>query len=84
MDEKEIDFFIKMETTFDTPGWELMTQGWTTERDSLYENVFFNAKSIEEVNNARVRFGILNELIELPNTIRKQKDELINMDPDNG
>jgi len=81
---QQTEFFIAMETTFNTPGWELLIQGWTDERDSLYEQVFFNAKDVDDIRAARVRYGILNELIELANTTQRTKEETLNLEPQDG
>lgn len=74
---QQVEYFAAMEGTFNTPGWTLMRQGWEAERDGLYQIVFFNAKSLEDINNARVRYGILNELITLPEEISRQKQEAL-------
>ena len=74
---KQVEYFAAMESTFNTPGWTLMRQGWEVERDGLYQIVFFNAKSLEDINGARVRYGILNELITLPEEVLRQKQEVL-------
>jgi hypothetical protein len=78
--DKQKEFFTAMENMFNTPGWTLLTQGWTGERDALYEHVFFNAKEIGDIRAAHVRYGILNELIELPNSTQRTKDETLNLE----
>ena len=77
---EQTEFFIAMETTFNTAGWEMLTQGWTDERDALYEQVFFNAKDVDDIRAARVRYGILNELIELSNSTQRTKDEILDLE----
>lgn len=74
---KQVEYFAAMEGTFNTPGWTLMRQGWEVESDGLSQIVFFNAKSLEDINNARVRYSILNELITLPEEILRQKQEVL-------
>ena len=74
---QQVEYFAAMEGTFNTPGWTLMRQGWEVERDGLSQIVFFNAKSLEDINNARVRYGILNELVTLPEMIERQKQEVL-------
>jgi hypothetical protein len=66
--DQQKEFYGALEGTYRTPGWNLMVQGWTQERDSLSEIVFHNAKSMEDVFAARVRYGLLNELIGLAET----------------
>ena len=67
------EFYAQMENTFMTPGWGLMVQGWREEQEQLPTAVFFNAKTIDDVRAAKVRFGLLDELINLPETIAAQK-----------
>jgi len=84
LDSKQLQFFSSMEDTFRTPGWTLLTQGWREEQEQLPVTMFFNAKSQEDLEKARVRFGLLNELISLPQTIQAQRTQIEEMDPDNG
>ncbi|MHC4649209.1 MAG: hypothetical protein ACYTBJ_27475 [Planctomycetota bacterium] len=70
---KQREFYASLEQTFNTPGWELITQGWKEEQQQLPMSVFFNAQSIEDIRAARVRFGLLDELISLPTTLAQQK-----------
>lgn len=67
------EFFSSLEHTFNTPGWALLVQGWTEERDSLPSAAFFNAKETEELRAFRIRYGLLDELANLPETIAQQK-----------
>ncbi len=76
---QQIEFFAAMEGTFNTPGWTLLRQGWVAERDGLYERMFFSAKSYEDMQTTRVRYGILNEMIGLPEEIERQKQETLDM-----
>lgn len=80
LDSKQQEFFSAMEGTFNTPGWALLTQGWREEQEALPQMTFFNAKSMEDVDQARVRFGLLNELVNLPAAISHQRSEIENMD----
>ncbi len=73
MDNRQKEFYSKLEDTFRTPGWHLITQGWRDEQAQLPEVAFFNAKNMEDVEALRVRYGLLNELINLPDTIEQQK-----------
>ncbi len=74
----QIEFYGRLEQTFLTPGWALMVQGWKEEQDTLPLNVFFNAQSMDDIRAARVRYGLLDELIKLPETIAQQKLNVIN------
>lgn len=74
---KQVEYFAAMEGTFNTPGWTLIRQGWEEERESLAERMFFNAKSYEDVSHARVRYGLLNELINLPSMIEQQRQQVL-------
>jgi hypothetical protein len=67
------EFYASMEMTFMSPGWALMTQGWREEQEKLPLDTFFNAKDMDYVRAARVRFKLLDELINLPATIAQQK-----------
>lgn len=71
--EKQKTFYAEMDVTFGTPGWAHLKQGWTEERDQLPLAMFFNAKSIDDLNAARVRYGLLNELLTLPETLIEQQ-----------
>lgn len=77
LNAEQLQYFSAMEGTFLTPGWTLISKGWKDERDQLADRMFFNAKSYEDVEHARVRFGLLNELISLPNMIQVQKDQVL-------
>ena len=76
LNDTQKEHFSAMEGTFRTSGWTLLTQGWTTELESLADTMFYNAKSMEDINEARVRHGLLNELINLPETIARQRADI--------
>lgn len=78
MTDQQKEFYASMEVTFNTPGWDLMRQGWINEAEQLPMNAFFNAETIEDVRAARVRYALLKELIDLPETIENQKINVIN------
>jgi|14_taG_2_1085336.scaffolds.fasta_scaffold12559_4 hypothetical protein len=67
------EFFSSLEQTFNTPGWGLLKQGWAEERDGLPTAAFFNVNDVEELRAFRVRYGLLDELVSLPETIAQQK-----------
>lgn len=71
--DQQKEFYGNLERMFLSPGWALVTQGWKEERDQLPMAAFFNAQTIEDVRAMRVRYGILDELIQLPDTIAQQK-----------
>ena len=73
LNEQQKEFFAAMEGCFETTGWSLLKKGWKTEQSQLAEAMFFNAKSMDDVLITRVRHGLLNELIQLPEQIAAQK-----------
>lgn len=77
-DQKQ--FFSNMETTFDTVGWTLLRQGWKEEQDRLSDVAFFNAKSMDDVRESRIRYALLGELIDLPEQIATQKQTILDDD----
>lgn len=82
LDAKQKEFFRSMEATFDTSGWTLLTQGWKEEQAALSQMMFFNAKTMEDVQAARVRYGLLTELLQLPDAIANQKQAILDSDED--
>ena len=82
LNDQQQEFYATMEQTFGTKGWILLRQGWEEEQASLSDVVFYNAKSMDDVNTARVRHGLLNELVQLPETIAAQKDAILNDEGD--
>lgn len=75
-------FFSSMETTFDTVGWTLLTQGWKEEQGRLSDQAFFNAKSMDDVRETRIRFSLLGELLALPEQIATQKQAILDGEGD--
>lgn len=73
MEEHVKQHFMEMEMLFNQPGWRKLVDGWKEERDALYEAAFWNSKSFEDVLLARERWHMLNQLIELRETIDEQK-----------
>ncbi len=82
LSETQTQFFTAMDGCFRTKGWTLLRQGWEEEQSLLSDRMFFNAKSMEDMNNARVRYGLLNELISLPATVAAQRTQIEEMDED--
>lgn len=74
---KQQEFYAQLENTFMTPGWSLMVQGWKDEQAALPESAFFNAQNMDDIRAARVRYGLLAELIQLPEVIAQQKLNVI-------
>jgi hypothetical protein len=74
---QQAEFYGNLEQTFLSTGWKLLVQGWTEERDALPLAAFFNAQSMDDLRAAKVRFGLLDELINLPATIGQQKLNLL-------
>lgn len=78
MNNQQKEFYANLEATFLTPGWDLIRRGWQQEQKLLPEEAFFNVKSMEDLEALRVRYGLLNELINLPDTIEQQKLDVLN------
>ena len=76
------EFYTALEGTFRTPGWTLMVNGWEQERDSLADAIFHNAKTMDDVYSARVRYGLLNELVSLAQTHETARSQLEEADED--
>ncbi len=64
--EKEQVFFRELDATFKTPGWVRLSAGWKDELEAIPLNAFFNAKSMEELEAARIRYELLTSLVDLP------------------
>jgi hypothetical protein len=74
--DQQKEFYNALEGTFRTPGWALMVQGWTTEAEGLAAVIFHNAKTMDDVHAARVRYSLLNELIGLESLHQTQREQL--------
>lgn len=74
---KQREHYNSLESTFNTAGWTLLSQTWTVERDILAERLFFGATTYEDLQQARVRYGLLSEMIDLPGETEKQKQLLL-------
>lgn len=70
------EFYASLESTFNSQGWDLLTIEWTDELEVLKEQVFFGATDMVDVQAARVRYGLLNELVQLPQMIATQKSQI--------
>jgi len=73
---EQIEFYAAMEYTFSTKGWALMRRRWKEEQDQLLDRCFFSAKNMEDVNEHRGRYELLNELLTLPDHLAKQKEHI--------
>jgi hypothetical protein len=82
LNDEQKEFFSAMENLFRQPGWALLKRGWETERAGLAETVFFNAKSLDDVERARERYGFLNEMITLPLSVDLQRGHIEDEDLD--
>jgi len=80
--EQQKEFFASMESTLDSSGWALMENGWRDEQERLESRVFFGAKDMNDVLEARVRYGLLKELLDMPEMIREQKETILNTEVD--
>ena len=74
------EFYSSMETTFNTQGWGLMASRWKEEQDALRDRMFFGAKSMDDVVEIRIQYGILGELVSLPTLIESQKQAVLDKD----
>lgn len=77
LDKKETQFFRELEHTFGTAGWVRLATGWKEERDAIPEQCFFNAKTMQEIEAARVRYELLTALIDLPVHQERARLEII-------
>lgn len=85
MNAEQKAFFMDMENMFNSAGWGRLQQGWESELNSLPEAVFYNAKTVEDLQAGRVRAALLRELLDLPAAVERQKEEIqAGHDPDNG
>lgn len=74
---KQVEYFRSMELLFDSSGWSVLTQGWKQEQEALPDRVFFNAKDMTLVTEARIRYELLTELLALPAQIASQKEQAL-------
>ena len=74
---QEKGFFQDMEMLFSSPGWAHLVKGWQNEQEYLRESGFYSAKSFDELRDARIRHELLSELLELPQAMQKQREDLI-------
>lgn len=65
--------FSDLEVTYNSPGWARLKQGWQEEMDNLPEAAFFNCKTLEDLHTYRVRYGLLKELVELPEDMEEAR-----------
>jgi hypothetical protein len=80
--QQQAEFYQAMDHTFNTKGWQLMTQRWREEQIQLKDRMFFGAKDMNDVQEHRGRYELLNELLTLPEHLAKQKQFVENADPD--
>lgn len=77
LNSEQQQFFAAMENTFRSPGWSMLANGWREDQKGLAEQMFFGAKNMEDVESARVRYRLLNELVQLPDVIAGQKAAIL-------
>lgn len=83
MDKKQEAFFRELDATFNTAGWVRLTVGWKEELEAIPLAAFFNAKSMEELEAARIRYELLTSLTELPDHHERARLEIkTNEEPD--
>lgn len=82
--QEQRDRFQELDLTFNSAGWSHLVRQWTEERDALKDRVFFGAASYEDVQHARIRYQLLEELLGLPDDLQRAKqqavDEVLNAD----
>lgn len=74
---EQAEWYSAMDVLFASKGWTFLLQGWRREHEALSTNTFFNAQTMSDVEEARVRYRLLDELITLPESIEKQKNEIL-------
>lgn len=74
--DEQTQFFSAMESMFNSAGWKLLSQGWRQEQQMLPESAFFNAKTETDLQEDRVRYRLISELLSLPEEIARQKAAL--------
>jgi len=57
-----------------------MSQRWKEEQDQLKDRMFFSAKDMDDVNEHRGRYELLNELLTLPEHLAKQREHIAGLD----
>lgn len=77
---KQTEYFRSMESLFDSSGWSVLQQGWKQEQEALPDRVFFGAKDMTLVIEARIRYELLTELLGLPAQIESQKQQILDAD----
>lgn len=77
LDAEQKEFYASMESTFDTKGWDLMTIRWKEEQSMLRDRMFFGAKTMDDVVESRIQYGILGELVALPVSLAAQKQAIL-------
>lgn len=82
MDQEQTVFFRELEATFQTAGWVRLAVGWKEELEAIPLNTFFNAKSMEEIEAARVRYQLLASLVDLPDHHERARLEIIREEAD--
>jgi len=79
---QQAEFYQAMEHTFQTKGWQLMSQRWKEEQLQLKDRMFFGAKDMDDVREHRGRHELLNELLTLPEHLAQQKQFIENAEAD--
>ncbi len=74
---EQAEWYAAMDVLFASKGWTFLLQGWKREHEALSTNTFFNAQSMSDVEEARVRYRLLDELITLPESIAEQQKAIL-------
>ncbi len=75
--DQQKEFYSSMEHTFNTPGWGLMSQRWKETQDALRDQMFFGAKTMEDVTEMRLEYDFLGQLLGLPDAMSAQKQTVL-------
>lgn len=75
--EAEKAHFMEMDAMFNSAGWSSLTKVMQAQIDAIPLQAFYNAKSFEELQLARVRMQEMSSLVQLPLLMERSRDELI-------
>lgn len=80
LSNEQVEWYGAMDLMFASKGWTFLVQGWTREHDSLADDIFFNAQNMGDLEKARERYRLLDELIKLPGAIEAQRQLILEDD----
>jgi len=77
--DEERGQFMEFESMFGSPGWSRLMREYENELRDLPLQAFENARSFEEIVQARIRLAVLAELALYPEIIEARKRNIIEM-----